>query len=172
MFSNIIKEFFIKKKLFNNPKTFLDKDNTQKIKSILLLIDESEKEYSQEFIREINTYSNQNFEINVLVYKAKIKNGSVINIPFFTSKNISFRGKFNGETLTSFMNSNYDLQINYFGNKTNLVSYVSNQTKAHFKVGFSSVDYRLNDLIIETKIDNTKEFIAELFKYLKVLNKI
>jgi hypothetical protein len=41
----------------------------------------------------------------------------------------------------------------------------------HFKVGFSYIDKRSNDLMINTNIANHKIFIHELFRYLKILNK-
>jgi hypothetical protein len=49
---------------------------------------------------------------------------------------------------------------------------VSNDSKAHFKVGFSSVDNKLNHFMINTNAENYKVFVEELFKYLKILNKL
>jgi L-rhamnose mutarotase len=49
---------------------------------------------------------------------------------------------------------------------------LSNESKASFKVGFSSIDKRLNHFMINTNAENYTIFIDELFKYLKILNKI
>jgi hypothetical protein len=40
---------------------------------------------------------------------------------------------------------------------------------AKFRVGFSSVDSRLNDLIFSEKIKKFKEFDSELIKYLRII---
>lgn len=172
MFSNIIKEFLIKKALFKNTNPFLDNNDVQKIKSIALLIDESEKEYHHELIEQFNKFSIDDLKINVLIFKSKIKKDTIIDVPFFTSKDISLTGNIKAKSINDFLNEKYDLQVNYFGNKNTFLSYVSGKTVTKFKAGFPTVDYRLNDLIIETEINNTKEFTAELFKYLKGFNKI
>ena len=49
---------------------------------------------------------------------------------------------------------------------------ITNNSKAEFKVGFPSIDERLNHFIIKTEINNYNIFVSELFKYLKLLNKI
>jgi hypothetical protein len=49
---------------------------------------------------------------------------------------------------------------------------VTHQSKANFKVGFTSVDKRLNHFMIETQVEKYNVFIDELFKYLRILKKI
>ena len=49
---------------------------------------------------------------------------------------------------------------------------ITNNSIAEFKVGFPSIDERLNHFIIKTEINNYNIFVSELFKYLKLLNKI
>ncbi len=46
------------------------------------------------------------------------------------------------------------------------------KSNAKFKVGFTGVDDRLFDLIINIDLQNTDEVKSELVKYFKVLNKI
>ena len=46
------------------------------------------------------------------------------------------------------------------------------RARARIKVGFPSVDAKLNDLIIQTSIKDFDIFKTELKKYLKVLNEI
>jgi len=45
-------------------------------------------------------------------------------------------------------------------------------SKASFKVGFASIDKRLNHFMIDTNAENYMVFMEELFKYLKILNKL
>jgi hypothetical protein len=46
------------------------------------------------------------------------------------------------------------------------------KSQAKFKAGFSSTDNRLNNFMIKSQAEKYKEFVAELFKYLKILNKL
>ena len=66
----------------------------------------------------------------------------------------------------------YDLLINYYNEEDSLLFFLSQNVEAKFKVGFSAVDKRLNHFMIKTEINNHSIFVNELFKYLKLLNKI
>jgi len=48
---------------------------------------------------------------------------------------------------------------------------LSIKSQAKFKVGFDTVDKRVNHFIIKTLVEDFNEFVLELFKYLKILNK-
>jgi len=45
-------------------------------------------------------------------------------------------------------------------------------SKAKFKVGFASVSKKLNHFMIGTHAEDHEVFMSELFKYLKILNKL
>ncbi|MBC8882701.1 hypothetical protein H9X57_02750 [Flavobacterium piscinae] len=49
---------------------------------------------------------------------------------------------------------------------------VTHKSKADFKVGFTSTDKRLNHFMIDTDVENYTVFVDELFKYLRILNKL
>ena len=66
----------------------------------------------------------------------------------------------------------FDLLINYYDVNKYGILLLSIKSKANFKVGFDTVDKRVNHFIIKELVDNYKEFTSELFKYLKILNKI
>ena len=71
-----------------------------------------------------------------------------------------------------FIKEPFDLLINYYDTEKVALLLVSHQSKAGFKVGFTSIDKRLNHFMINTNAENFKVFMDELFKYLKILNKI
>ena len=79
---------------------------------------------------------------------------------------------FNNPDVNEFISKKFDLLINYYDIEKAPLLQVSNLSKASFKVGFSAVDKRINHFMINTTTDNYKVFIDELFKYLKILNKI
>ena len=74
--------------------------------------------------------------------------------------------------INDFIETPFDLLVNYYDvNKSGLLL-LSTKSKAKFKVGFDTVDKRVNHFIIKTLVENYNEFVLELFKYLKILNKI
>ena len=95
-----------------------------------------------------------------------------INEPFLTLKDVSISGEITKEGVNDFVKTPFDLLINYYDvNKSSLLL-LSIKSKAKFKVGFDTVDKRVNHFIIKSLVENFDEFVLELFKYLKILNKI
>jgi len=73
-----------------------------------------------------------------------------------------------GKDSLEFISYDYDLLINFF-KSNNVLTLLSSKVNAKFRVGFSSVDSRLNDLIFSEKIKKFKEFDSELIKYLRII---
>ena len=172
MFYNIIKNFFLKKnvtKMLTNQNSF---GSNEKIVTVGVLVDESYFSETNQLIERIVSQGVEVANITVLIYKDKIKNKEEINEPFLSLKNISISGEFDKKDVNEFINKPFDLLINYYDiNKSSLLL-LSTKSKAKFKVGFDSVDKRVNHFIIKSLVENFNEFVLELFKYLKILNKI
>ena len=79
---------------------------------------------------------------------------------------------FDLDIVTAFNNSTFDLLVSYYDIEKTPLILLTHQSKALLKVGFSSVDKRLNHLMINTMVENYKVFTHELFRYLKILKKI
>ena len=71
-----------------------------------------------------------------------------------------------------FVNTKFDLLINLYQSNALALQVVSAATQAEFKVGLYDANQDLNDLIIETKLDDKTLFKTELIKYLNILNKL
>ncbi len=89
---------------------------------------------------------------------------------YFDEKMINYTGGFKSTSLNNFVTESYDVLINFYEENHSILNLVAASSKAKFKVGFSSVDNRINDLVIGTPTNNTDLFISELKKYLKILN--
>ena len=63
-------------------------------------------------------------------------------------------------------------EISSLDNEKLLLQLMTLKTKARLKVGFGNVDKKLNDLILNTPIEDFQTFKKELGKYLRVLNEI
>lgn len=89
---------------------------------------------------------------------------------YFNESQFTYSGGFKSKVLTDFTNETYDVLINFYPSNIPYLNLLAAASKAKFKVGFSDVDNRINDLVIGTDPNNTDLFIGELKKYLKILN--
>lgn len=172
MFYNIIKNFFLKKnvtKRLANQNSFASND---KVLTVGILIDETYFNETSQLVERIISLGIQENNISILVYKDKIKKKEEINEPFLSLKNISISGDIDKKEVNDFIDTPFDLLVNYYDVNKSALLLLSTKSKAKFKVGFDTVDKRANHFIIKTLIEDYNEFVLELFKYLKILNKI
>jgi hypothetical protein len=66
----------------------------------------------------------------------------------------------------------YDLLVNYYTQDVLILKLMTVKTKARIKVGFAEIDPELNDLILQTQLQDFNTFKTELAKYLKVMNEL
>jgi len=172
MFYNIIKNFFLKKNVTKKLATQKSIGSNDKVLTVGVLVDETYFNSTNLLIERIVSQGIQNNNILVLVYKDKIKKKEEIIEPFLSIKNISISGEIDKKEVNDFIETPFDLLINYYDVNKSALLLLSTKSKAKFKVGFDTVDKRVNHFIIKTLVENYNEFVLELFKYLKILNKI
>ncbi|MBC7641398.1 MAG: hypothetical protein H7174_03530 [Flavobacterium sp.] len=172
MFLNYIKEFSLKKILKNSFRIVNNNQNVTTIKSVGLLVDESNFNQTDKLISDLVNNGIRKDNINVIVYKDKLNQNEVFSHPTFNNKHINFSGKFTEKVVLNFIEKKFDLLISYYNIEKSSLMIITNNSKADFKVGFANIDKRLNQLTINTTIENHKIFTFELFKYLKILKKI
>ena len=167
MFLNYIKEFFVKKTLNKNLNNFKNEVFTSNIQTIGLLIDESAFGHSKDLINELVLQGIAPQNIKVVAYRSKFKEKETYSIPTFGNKHINWQGEITADFLNEFIKTEFDLLISYYDSENAILMSVTNKSKAKFKVGFASVDERLNHWMINTALENYRLFVFELFKYLK-----
>jgi len=172
MFLNYIKDFFAKKFLKNRLRNVKSIASTETIQTVGLLVDESYFSEKEALVKELiaNGISEEN--IKVIVYRDKFKKNEVCTYPTFGAKHFNWSAEITDVAVIDFVNEKFDLLINYYDVEKAILLFITHHSKAEFKVGFSSIDKRLNQLMINTNAENYKVFTHELFRYLKVLNKI
>ncbi len=172
MFLNYLKNFFtqkiVKKSIVNVNHIPLNKT----IKTVGIIFDESYFYEKEALFAELVQNGIQDSDIDFLVFKDIIKKKEIFDYPTFCHKDLSWTATFDKSEVKDFIAQKFDLLINYYDTEKSALLLVSNQSKANFKVGFSSIDKKLNHFMIDTNAENYKVFIEELFKYLKILNKI
>lgn len=169
MFLNYIKEFFVKKSLKNNLNIVKNEVFTSNIQTVGLLVDETQFRYSKELIKELILNGIAEENIKIVAYRRKFKKKKIYSKPTFGRKHIDWRGQITEAFLSEFIDTEFDLLISYYEVETPILMMLTSKSKAKFKVGFSSVDKKLNRWMIETTTAEYKLFISELFRYLKSL---
>lgn len=172
MFSNIIKNFLIKRIAFKKLSNYSLEVSPDKINTVGVVFNDANFKEKKALISEIERFGISKKDIKVLVSKNKINKTDVNEEPFVTLKDIGFSGNFNKTEVQDFISTPFDLLINYYEVNDPALILISTASKAKFKVGFTSADDRINSFMINLHLHQYKEFVAELFKYIKILNKL
>jgi hypothetical protein len=172
MFLNYLKDFSTKKIVKNSLSNVKHLSSDSIIKTVGIIFDESYFYERESLVNELIKNGIDESNIKILVYKNKIKKNEVFDYPVFSHKDLSWTGTVDKKEVKDFIKEPFDLLINYYDTEKVALLLVSHLSKASFKVGFATVDKRLNHFMINTNAENYKVFVEELFKYLKILNKI
>jgi hypothetical protein len=172
MFLNYFKDFSTKKIVKNSLSNVKHIASDKIIKTVGIIFDETYFYEKDALVEELLKKGIAEKDIKVLVYKDKVKKNDVFDYPVYTNKDLSWHGTVDKQEIKDFVKEPFDLLINYYDTEKVALLLVSHSSKASFKVGFAAVDKRLNHFMINTNAENYLVFIEELFKYLKILNKI
>ena len=162
------------KLLDKNIEKSLDKLSNQRrykpnpIKTLGCIIDPSFPVSVDKFINLSNSLGLKEKDLKIITFQENKNTFNVFSNMNITPECISFTGKLNGKDSLEFISFEFDLLINFFKSNHYLIL-LSSKTNAKFRVGFESVDSKLNDLIFSEKIKNYLEFKMELIKYLKLI---
>ena len=172
MFWNKIKDFstkkIVKKKLLNVKHLASDIS----IKKVGIVFDETYFYEKEALIKELVKNGIREDAISFIVFKNVIKKNEIFDYSVFSHKDLSWNATFDKKEVVDFVSQQFDLLISYYDTEKAALLLVTHLSKASFKVGFASVDKRLNHFMIDTNAENYKVFTDELFKYLKILNKL
>lgn len=172
MFLKFIKDFGLKKIIKRSLSGYKPTASPDAVNTVGILVDESYFFDKEAFIAELVANGIQRNAIETLSFKEKIKPKEIVDCCHFTRKDISVTGTFEKEDVAAFINKPFDILISYYDVGKPPLMLATLRSKARFKVGFSNVDNRLNNFMISSQAEKYKEFASELFKYLKILNKI
>ena len=172
MFLNYIKDFFTLKLINKNLSNVKLSAVDARIHKVGILFDESYFTEKEALVQDLIAQGIQPAAIQVLVFKNTIKKNETFSYPTFSHKDLSWKATFESSEVKEFIAQRFDLLINYYDMPKSPLLVVSNQSKALFKVGFASIDKKLNHFIINTTAEYHTVFMAELVKYLKILNKL
>src|SRR5690606_40273403 len=122
-----------------------------------------------EFVEEFSLHPNS---VKIIGYKGFYDKNSPYSTPVFSDKDLGWKATIENSYALEFLNREYDLLVNYYTDDNLLLQLMTLKTKARLKVGFGEVDRNLNDLIMNTSLEDFQTFKQELGKYLRILNEI
>jgi hypothetical protein len=172
MFLNYLKNLLLKYTLRNKWQEVSSLASTNTIQTIGLVIDSSDFDKKESLIQELITKGFTEKNISVINYSDKLSKKEIDQRLIFNSDSLNWNGEITNQVIDDFIKTKFDLLISYYVIEKPILLVITNQSKAQFKVGFSSIDKRLNHLLISTTLEKYSVFVQELFKYLKILNKI
>jgi hypothetical protein len=172
MFLKYIKDYFLKRILKNNLQNVKSISSAVSIQTVGLLIDESYFFEKEALVAELKAHGILENNIKLIVYRDKLRNNENYSQSTFSIKHLNWKAEITNPIVNDFINESFDLLISYYDVEKAILLNITHNSKALFKVGFSSVDKRLNHLMIKTNAENYTVFVHELFRYLKILNKI
>lgn len=170
MFLSVIKDFSVKRILINNLHKVKRSTNAQSVKTIGLIVDQSSFLETEKLIDVIVKNGVSRDALSVIVFNGK--KGTSDNFPTIKQADLKWNGELDDMIANEFLNKNFDLLISYYEQDNALLLATTFHSKAILKVGFAAIDERFNDLIIKCEPSDHAIFIQEVFKYLKILNKI
>ena len=89
----------------------------------------------------------------------------------FSEKDFGMYGKIKTQNAIGFIDTDYDLLINYCGRESVFTTIIAMRSKAKFKVGFADKELQdLYDFMINIEGNKIDVFNDELAKYLQILN--
>ena len=172
MFFNYLKDLATKKIVKQSLSNVKHIASDKKIKTVGIIFDESYFYEREALVQELISNGIEEKDIKYIVFKDKIKKNEVFDFPVFSFKDLTWIATIDNPQVNDFVKQPFDLLINYYDTEKTALLLASHLSKANFKVGFSLIDNRLNHFMINTNAENYKLFMDELFKYLKILNKI
>jgi|SRR5690554_5797665 len=160
------------KKIVNKDLPKVNTSSKNKVKTVGLLIDGTRFVHIDKLVEELVGFGLEKKNIKVLVYLDKKSKDTTWS--YFRLKDISLTKKTThmGREVKAFENEPFDLLVNYYHQKQIALTYLGIQLKADFKVGFASEEKQINDLVIDLPLLDYQLFAKELYKYLKLFNKL
>jgi len=144
-----------------------------KLKKLAVLLDARQEVDIFSIVKLADKLGVKSSQLKILGFKdlkAHVEEDNGGHTSYFDEKMVNYTGGFKSKSLSNFVGESYDVLINFYGEDHKVMNLVAASSKAKFKVGFATVDNRINDLVIGTPPNNTDLFISELKKYLKILN--
>ena len=137
----------------------------KRVESILCLVDPSQVSVEQMSSSLELIFKDDKPEFKFVYYLKRKRKESTRFSPQFNRYHLHWDGDLIHPSLPELVSQKYDIMFNYFKKSDLTLRAISSSLDAGFRVGFSSVDERLNDLILATDVFQPNQFVQEFPKY-------
>ena len=96
----------------------------------------------------------QPFNFKIIAYSSESKEKPNSWDICFNEKDFGWKGTIHNVELQSFLETDFDVLISYYEEDILELKLITAKSKAQFKIGIFQPDSRLNDLIIQTKLND------------------
>ena len=146
--------------------------NSNKIKTLGIVVDATIcNNFSH--IKNVSTLFNiPEKNIHIIYYHPDKKLKETFEGNVYADADLSFKGNLKNEVVNQFIATPFDCLLSFYDEDKLLLNLVSVKSKAQFKIGFASINDKINDFSVATNINDISTFTSELKKYLTILNKI
>lgn len=153
-------------------KPILSTRHSKGISAIGCIVDIDNFSNAEAFYELIDDFKLRPNAVKIIGYKRDFDKNSPYAIQIFSDRDLGWKGTIENGYVLEFLGREYDMLINYYEDDNLMMKLLSVKTPARLKVGFGTVDTKINDLILHTPLNDFLVFKKELGKYLKVLKEI
>lgn len=168
MLKRLVKNFNIKKIIKSGKSGFKTPQSGYSFDRVGVLVDGNRFDNKTLIIDKLREHQIGNTEIMFLIYKNN-KNKEISQVEYYSPVDFNLKGEIVNPDVKYFCDYDFDLLINYYDKKVTYISLINCLSKARFKVGFSAIKSRFNQLEIDVELDDCETFFYELEKYLTII---
>lgn len=168
MLKHLVKNFNIKKIIKNSKPVFTAPRLGYSFERVGVLVDGNRFDNKTLIVDKLREHQIGNTEVMFLIFKNN-KNKDTQQVEYFSPADFNLKGEIINPDVKYFSDYDFDLLINYYDKKVAYISLINCLSKARFKVGFSAIKSRFNQLEINVELDDCETFFYELEKYLTII---
>lgn len=168
MLLNIIKYKSLRRAIRSMTERLSVENIGSEIETVGVILDQKDFSDIGLFVNELKKRGIQKEAVSFLIFNHD-KSTNLSEEISFKSSDFSSSGELRNEKVKEFLDKPFDMLINYYDTEAIILVWASAHSKATLKVGFSSVKTPINHFSIELATNKYKEYIDELFKYIKLL---
>ena len=135
------------------------------VESVIGLLDPSQVSLEKIHQSFASVFKDKQPQLQFVYYLKRKTKSNTHYSPQFNRYHLHWDGDLVHPYLPELMNQKFDLMLNYFKKSDLALLSLSSSIQAGFRVGFSSVDQRLNDLILASDVFQPEQFAQEFPKY-------
>ena len=131
----------------------------QTVQSVFCLIDLEIVDQSSWYANVQELFQLKKSKIHTVYYAPRQTKANANFIPLFNNRHLHWDGTLIHPMKKKVLSKKYDVLFNFFRKDNRTLQSISSHVKADFRVGYVSVDHRLNDLMLGNENHTAEQFM-------------